>query len=71
MAQPWASNSDAVPGSELAELAHNTVLGLPIARIKKSVGRTVGRTVLEQGGAAAVKQYRDLKASSPDYYDFG
>ena len=64
-------NSDAVPGSELAELAHNAVLGLPIARIKKSVGRTVGRTVLEQGAAAAVKQYRDLKAAAPDDYDFG
>jgi CubicO group peptidase (beta-lactamase class C family) len=64
-------NSDAVPGSELAELAQNAVLGLPIARIKKSVGRTVGRTVLEQGAAAAVKQYRDLKAAAPDDYDFG
>jgi CubicO group peptidase (beta-lactamase class C family) len=63
-------NSDAVPGSELAEAAHNVVLGLPPARIKKPVARTVGRTLLEQGAAAAVKQYRDLKATAPDDYDF-
>jgi CubicO group peptidase (beta-lactamase class C family) len=64
-------NSDAVPGSELAELAHNAVLGLPIARIKKPLGSTLGRTLLERGPAAAVKQYRDLKAAAPDDYDFG
>jgi CubicO group peptidase (beta-lactamase class C family) len=63
-------NSDAVPGSEMAEAAHDVVLGLPPKRIKKSLGTTVGRTLLEQGAAAAVKQYRDLKAAAPDDYDF-
>jgi CubicO group peptidase (beta-lactamase class C family) len=64
-------NSDAVPGSELAAAAHDVVLGLPPTRIKKPLGTTVGRTLLEQGAAAAVKQYRDLKATAPDDYDFG
>ena len=63
-------NSDAVPGSELAATAHNVVLGLPVARIKKPLARTVGRTLLEQSVAAAVKQYRDLKTTAPDDYDF-
>jgi CubicO group peptidase (beta-lactamase class C family) len=64
-------NSDAVPGSELAEAAHLVVLGLPARPIKKPLGRVVGRTVLEQGAAAAGRQYRDLKASAPDDFDFG
>jgi tetratricopeptide (TPR) repeat protein len=63
-------NSDAVPGSDLADAAINAILGQPPGRLKKSVSRTVGRTVLEQGAAAAAKQYRDLKASAPDDYDF-
>lgn len=64
-------NSEAVPRSEIVAAAHDVVLGLPPTRIKKSLGRVVGRTLLEQGAAAAVKQYRDLKAAAPDDYDFG
>jgi CubicO group peptidase (beta-lactamase class C family) len=71
MAVVMMLNSDAVPGSAIAEAAHDVVLGLPPDPIKKSMGRTVGRTVLEQGAAAAVKQYRDLKATAPDDHDFG
>jgi CubicO group peptidase (beta-lactamase class C family) len=63
-------NSDAVPGSDMAAAAHDVVLGRTPARIKKSVARTVGRTLLEQGAAVAVKQYRELKASAPDDHDF-
>jgi tetratricopeptide (TPR) repeat protein len=63
-------NSDAVPGAELAGAAHDVVLGLPPARIKRSLNRTVGRTLLEQGAAAVIQQYRALKAAAPDEYDF-
>jgi CubicO group peptidase (beta-lactamase class C family) len=71
MAVVMMINSDAVPGSEIAAAAHDVVLGLTPTRIKKSLNTTVGRTLLEQGAAAAVKQYRDLKAATPDDYDFG
>jgi CubicO group peptidase (beta-lactamase class C family) len=63
-------NCDAVPGGELRDAATNVVLGLPPARIKKPLHTTLGRTLLEQGAAAAVRQYRDLKAATPDDYDF-
>jgi CubicO group peptidase (beta-lactamase class C family) len=64
-------NSDALPGPDIANAAVNVILGQPAERIRKSVSRTVGRTLLEQGVAAAVKQYLELKTAAPDDYDFG
>jgi CubicO group peptidase (beta-lactamase class C family) len=63
-------NSEVQAAPEIAKVAHDVVLGLPAAPIKKSLGRTVGRTLLEHGAAAAVKQYRELKAAASGEYDF-
>jgi CubicO group peptidase (beta-lactamase class C family) len=64
------SNSDVLPGG-LRDAATDVVLGRTPEPIKKSMGRAVGRTVLAQGADAAIKQYRHLKATAPDDYDFG
>lgn len=63
------SNSDALPG-EMRDVPTDVVLGVPPARIKKPLGRTLGRTILDQDIGAALKQYRELKAAAPDDYDF-
>ena len=63
-------NYDALPGPEIANAATDVVLGVRPARITKPLGTTLGRTVLEHGAAAAVRQYRELKAAAPDEYDF-
>jgi CubicO group peptidase (beta-lactamase class C family) len=63
------SNFDGFPG-EIRDAATDVVLGVPPARVKKPLARTLGRTILDRDVAAAVKQYRELKAAAPDDYDF-
>jgi CubicO group peptidase (beta-lactamase class C family) len=63
-------NSDALPGGEIRDAATDVVLGVPPQRIRKPLGRALGRTLLDRGVAAAVQQYRELKAAAPDEYDF-
>jgi CubicO group peptidase (beta-lactamase class C family) len=62
-------NFDGIPG-ELRDTATDVILGVTPRRVKKSLARTLGRTLLDQGAAAAARQYRELKAAAPDDYDF-
>ena len=48
----------------------NILYGKPYETAKKSIGETVVGTTNEKGVEAAIKQYRDLKASGTKDYDF-
>lgn len=48
----------------------NILNGEPFEQPKKSIAETIYKTAVEKGGAAAVAEYRRLKAENPAMYDF-
>lgn len=44
--------------------------GQPVIAPKKSIAESLYKTAKEKGGTAAVAEYRKLKATNPDKYDF-
>lgn len=65
-----ASNYQNTPMQEVAFGVLNIMLGLEPEPPKKQIVVTLGRTIAEQGVQAAVEQYRKLKQSEPDAYNF-
>jgi CubicO group peptidase (beta-lactamase class C family) len=62
---------DGCPVGGLTSAALDVALGEPARPLPRSLFTTLGRTVLAKGTAAAVGQYRDLKATAAADYDFG
>jgi CubicO group peptidase (beta-lactamase class C family) len=48
----------------------NILHGVAVIPPKRPIGETIAATAVESGAEAAIKQYRDLKASKPNEYDF-
>jgi len=65
-----ASNYQNTPMQEVAFGVLDIMLGLESEPPKKQIMVTLGRTIAEQGVQAAVDQYRKLKDSQPDAYNF-
>ena len=60
-------------GTKLDEMSRNIAAILydkPITPPRKSGAEALAKTILEKDVATAIKQYRDLKATQPDVYDF-
>jgi CubicO group peptidase (beta-lactamase class C family) len=62
---------DGCPVGGLTNAALDVALGLPARSVPRSLYLALGRTVLARGAAAAVGQYRELKATAAAEYDFG
>jgi CubicO group peptidase (beta-lactamase class C family) len=61
---------DGCPVGLLANAAADVALGVAAHPVPRPLFRVLGRTVLKDGAAAAVKQYRELKATAAAEYDF-
>jgi CubicO group peptidase (beta-lactamase class C family) len=62
------------PGADLADMAkgiRTIVFGEEPAAPKRSLVRDLGKTVVNRGVDAAIAQYRQLKQTNPNGYDFG
>jgi CubicO group peptidase (beta-lactamase class C family) len=62
------------PGADLADMAKGIraiVYGKEPAAPKRSLVRDLGKTVVNRGVDAAIAQYRQLKQTNPNGYDFG
>ena len=62
------------PGADLGEMAKGIraiLYGQQPKPPKRSLVSVLGKTVAHQGAEAATVQYRELKRTNPDGYDFG
>lgn len=62
------------PGANLGEMAKGIraiIYGQEPATPKRSLAHDLAETVVNRGADAAVAQYRELKRTNPDGYDFG
>jgi CubicO group peptidase (beta-lactamase class C family) len=66
-----ASNFDGTPISGLAFGLIDIMLGFEPPPIRTPIFMTIGKTIFNNGVQKAIEQYRDLRKSRPDTYDFG
>ena len=56
--------------NEMSQAIANILYGLPYESPKKSIGETLFKTITQEDIAAALKQYRQLKTTHSNIYDF-